>query len=218
MHNITLICTCHSEIGQCNADELYKIIEQIKPCVIFEEVTPKLYDILYNKNLLSDLVPLEIMCIKNYKQQYGIKNIPVDIEVASTLSNSVNRMLALFGNYDILKEIEIEQKKKIKLGGFDFLNSLEYSELVKKQRNIEENIVVEQNDKQLKRIYKSFYEDQDLRESYMLENIYTYSNENNYENAVFLIGAAHRSSIVSKILAYQLNENVQLNWSYYGLL
>lgn len=216
MHNITLVCTFHSEIGKCNAEELYKIIEQINPDVIFEELTPYLHDMVYEKGIYDESAPLELKCIREYKLKYNIKNIPVDIEVNSTLSNDVDRMFALFGNYDIYNQLEIEQKKKIERGGFDYLNSDEYSDLVKKQRSIEREIVEEINKRQLDRIYKSFYNDIDFREIIMLNTIYAYSEEINYNQAVFLIGAGHRSSIISKIKEYQLKEEIKLNWVFYG--
>jgi len=216
MHNITLVCTSHSERGKCNADELFKIIEQISPDMVFEELTPYLYDILYNKGIFDESAPIEFKCIRRYKQQHNIKNIPVDIEVVSTLSNNVNQMLALFEKYDIYKVLEIEQKKKIELEGFDFLNSDEFSDLVEKQRTIERKIVEEINNSQLNRIYKSFNTDLDFRENFMLNTIYAYSKENNYDQAVFLIGAGHRSSIIRKVAEYQLKKKLKLNWTFYG--
>ena len=216
MHNINLVCTFHSESGKCNADELYKIIEHINPDVIFEELTPNLYDILYNKNMLAESAPLEINCIRMYKQQHTIKNIPVDIEVNSTFSENIHLAFALFKKYDICNEIENEQKKKIEQDGFDFLNSDEYSDLVEKQRSVESRILEDVNNNQLNKIYKSFYKDQDCRENIMLNNIYAYSKENNYNQAVFLIGASHRSSIIRKIAEYQLKEEIKLNWTFYS--
>ena len=216
MHNITLVSTLHSELGKCNADELFKIIEQISPDMVFEELTPYLYDILYNKGIFDESAPIEFKCIRRYKQQHNIKNIPVDIEVVSTLSNNVNQMLALFEKYDIYKVLEIEQKKKIELEGFDFLNSDEFSDLVEKQRTIERKIVEEINNSQLNRIYKSFNTDLDFRENFMLNTIYAYSKENNYDQAVFLIGAGHRSSIIRKVAEYQLKKKLKLNWTFYG--
>jgi pheromone shutdown protein TraB len=214
MHNIHLVCTFHSETGKCNADELYKIIEQINPDVVFEELTPYLYDIIYNKNIVDETAPLEIKCIRKYKQQHNIKNIPVDIEVGSTFSNNVNRMLALFEKYDYYKEIVSETKSKIESDGFDFLNSDEYFELVKEQRSVESKIVEELNNRHLNRIYKSFVEDLDYRENFILNTIYAYSKEKDYDRAVFLIGAGHRRSIIQKVAEYQLKETIKLNWIY----
>jgi pheromone shutdown protein TraB len=214
MHNISLVCTFHSESGKCNADELYKIIEHINPDVVFEELTPYLYDIIYNKNIVDETAPLEIKCIRNYKQQHNIKKIPVDMEVGSTFSNNVNRMLALFEKYDFHKEIVSETKRMIESDGFDFLNSDEFSDLVEKQRTIERTIVEGINNRQLNRIYKTFVEEQDYRENFMLNTIYAYSKENNFNHAVFIIGSAHRSSIIRKVAEYQLNERMKLNWTF----
>jgi pheromone shutdown protein TraB len=218
MHNITLVGTLHSELGKCNADELFKIIEQISPDVVFEELTPYLYDILYNKGIFDESAPIEFKCIRRYKQQHNINNIPVDIEVGSTLSNNVNQMLALFEKYDIYKVLKIAQKKKIELEGFDFLNSDEFSDLVEKQRAIEKKIVEEINNSQLNRIYKSFLKDLDFRENYMLNTIYNYSLVNDYDHAVFLIGAGHRRSVIRKVAEYQLKETIKMNWSFYGTI
>ena len=46
----------------------------------------------------------------------------------------------------------------------------------------------------------------------MLQNIYLYSQDHNYDRAIFTIGAAHRKSIIDKIFEYQKNEKVKLNW------
>ena len=216
MQNISLVFTFHSESSKCNADELYKIIEQINPDVVFEELTPYLHDILYNKGIFHDSAPLEFKCIWNYKLQHNIKNIPVDIEVGSTSSEDTDLMFALFKKHDNCNVIENEQKKKIEQNGFDFLNSDEHSDLVNKQRSIESKILEDVNSNLLSKIYKSFYDDMDFRENIMLNNIYAYSKENNYDRAVFLIGAGHRRSIIRKIAEYQLKEKIKLNWTFYS--
>jgi hypothetical protein len=43
MPNITFISTIHEEIGKCNAEELYKIIEKLSPGVIFLEAVDETY-------------------------------------------------------------------------------------------------------------------------------------------------------------------------------
>ena len=140
----------------------------------------------------------------------------MDIDVSSTFSNNVYRILALFEKYDIYKEILTEQKKKIEQEGFDFLNSDEYADLVKKQRSVESKIIEELNNRHLNKTYKTFVEDLDYRENFMLNTIYAYSKEYNYNRAVFLIGAGHRRSIIQKVEEYQLNEKMKLNWTYYS--
>ena len=79
-----------------------------------------------------------------------------------------------------------------------------------KESKIIENI----NNRQLNRTYKTFVEEQDYRENIMLNSIYEYSKKNNYDQAVFLIGAGHRSSIIPKIAEYKLKDEIKLNWTY----
>lgn len=77
MYNITLINTAHSELGRCNSDELYKIIESINPQVIFEELPSKSFNYYYSDSPYC--IPLEVKCIKKYLQNHKAKHIPVDI-------------------------------------------------------------------------------------------------------------------------------------------
>jgi hypothetical protein len=52
------------------------------------------------------------------------------------------------------------------------------------------------------------------RENEMMKNIYDYSKEYQFNNGLFLIGAAHRSSIIEKIQEYDKNYDVKINWKY----
>ncbi len=47
----------------------------------------------------------------------------------------------------------------------------------------------------------------------MLQNIYNYSKENQYNKAVFLIGAEHQRSIVQKIKEHEKLSEIKLNWT-----
>ena len=83
MYNITLIGTNHRELGKCNSEELYKIIETINPDVIFEELSSDLFNIIYNANSPNSQpdVLTEIKCVKKYLQNHKIKHVPVDIDI-----------------------------------------------------------------------------------------------------------------------------------------
>ncbi len=50
----------------------------------------------------------------------------------------------------------------------------------------------------------------------MLDNIYQYSKENRYDKAVFLLGSAHRNSIMQKVPQYVKKETPQLTWTFYN--
>ncbi|HEY6142212.1 MAG TPA: hypothetical protein VIV55_02120 [Flavobacterium sp.] len=216
MYNITLISTAHSEYGKCNSYELYKIIESINPQVIFEELPSNLLDCAYNENPHPN-EPLEVKCIKKYLQNYNIKHIPVDMDLNLFLPTSeIDNMFNSFRKYDVYNKLEIDQYILTEKYGFSYLNSKKCSELFKEKKIIEKNLISFMFNKyQLIHNYKLFHEEQEKRENAMLKNIYNYSKENEYIQAVFLIGSAHRNSVIHKITENEKNEKLQLNWTFY---
>lgn len=233
MQNVTLVCTIHSEVGKCNSDELYKILENINPEVIFEELPPSFFEMYYsdsfdmycaNSFLLNrrlPVVPLEVKCVKKYSQNYSIKIFPVDIDVTQKLSKyqeEIFFMLLTFLKCEDYKKLDNEKEALIVQEGFHYLNSDKFLDSLEKKEVIEKNIIESEIQKnRLLSIYKLFHAEQyDNRENAMLQNIYNYSKGNQYNQAVFLIGAEHKKSIIQKIPEYEkLSEN-KLNWTIYG--
>jgi hypothetical protein len=217
MYNITLVCTAHTEIGNCNSEELYKIIESINPDVVFEELSINLFNRFYNENQLID-ESLEVKCLKRYLQNHNIKHIPVDIDITSNLTNSdIDYMIKTFKKYDAFKKLESEQNFLTEHYGFAYLNSNKCSELFDRIKNAERSLMeFGFNKNLLSHFYKLFHEEHDNRENEILHKIYVYSNENLYNRAVLLIGSAHRNSMIKKIKDYKRNGKLRLNWTIYN--
>jgi pheromone shutdown protein TraB len=114
--------------------------------------------------------------------------------------------------------LDNEKEALVAQEGFHFLNSDRFLDLLAKKEVIEKNIMgSEIEEVRLLDIYKRFHAVQnDDRENAMLENIYNYSKENQYDQAVFLIGAEHKTSIMKKITAYEKLPEIKLNWRMYG--
>jgi len=109
MYNITLISTFHTEMGKCNSDELYKIIQSISPEIIFEELPVRAFDIIYSREFSDE--PLEVKCIKKYLQNHNIEHIPVDIDIDERLTNNYsNYIINTFNKYPDYQKLENEQK------------------------------------------------------------------------------------------------------------
>lgn len=233
MYNITLISTKHSEIGKCNHNELYKILESINPEVIFDELPSHYFDmyfsdsydmycansILLNRN--TPKTPIEVKCIKKYKQNYNVKILPVDIDVTPKLSKHQDEiffMSSTFFKYEEYKELDNEIETLIAQEGFNYLNSDIFLVYLERKEILEKNIMESEIEKdRLLNIYKLFHAEQcNNRENEMLENIYNYSKENQYNQAVFLIGAEHKKSIIKKNIEYEKLSGIKLNWSMYG--
>lgn len=219
MYNITLIGSQHLESGKCNSEELYQIIESINPDVIFEELSNNLFNLIYSSislNLQHDVVT-EIKCIKKYIQNNNIKHVPVDIDIRYISDNEQNWMLDTFEKYDDYKKIDNEQSFLAAQYGFNFINSDECLVLSEQMNIVMKNIIeIDINKNELFRVHQLFNKQDDTRENAMLQNIYIYSQENQYDQAVFLIGSAHRKSIISKIDEYEKLSKVKLYWTMYS--
>jgi hypothetical protein len=212
MYNITLICTKHGELGKCNSDELYKIFKKIRAEVIFEEISPSRYDAYYKENSVSTL---ETNAIKKYKQEHSIKNIPVD------KNYDMNEIKKHFDNFSYLDDIFFNNMEYCNLWeknlemtdlyGFEYLNSIKYTDLSEKLHHIEENIIKNLNDVELFNRYKIWINNINEREIEMIQNIYNYSKENNFKNAIFTVGAEHKISIIKKITDVK---EEKINWKY----
>lgn len=214
MHNITLISTNHTESGKCNSDELYKIIESINPEVIFEELSSKRFDDYYNGILTYE--SLEVKCIKKYLQNHRTKHLPVDIANPDRSSIEIF-MFEKFKKDTEYKKIKCEHNLLKAQKGFDYLNSEKCIDLVKKWTLAEKRIVESATHKEIfLHTYKLFFEDVDNRENAMLQNIYKYSKEYQYKQAVFLLGCAHRKSIIEKITECEKLSEIKLNWTIFG--
>lgn len=215
MHDITLISTNHTESEKCNSNELYKIIESINPEIIFEELSSKRFDDYYNGILTYE--SLEVKCIKKYLQDHKSKHLPVDIANPNRSSLEI-LMFEEFKKDAEYKKIKSEHNLLKALKGFDYLNSDKCIDLVKKWILVEKRIVESPTHKDIfLQSYELFFKDVDNRENAMLQNIYNYSKENLYNQAVFLLGCAHRKSIIEKITECEKLSEIKLNWKiFYG--
>lgn len=228
MQNITFIGTKHSDNGQCNFDELYKILEDLKPEVIFDEL-PSLFadlfyydsfDIAYANNILHKKpilnLPLEVKCIKKYRLNNTVKIVPVDIDVNQDLEEQKKEILFLFNtffNNEDYRNIDNIIEELIQKEGFHFINSNKFLELLEKKELLEREIIDSESKKhKLLTTYSSHRKQINNRENIMLNNIYKYSKENQYNNAVFLLGAEHKKSIMQKISDYEKLSETKLNW------
>ncbi len=217
MHNIILIGTAHNEKGQCNSDELFKIIKFINPDVIFDEIPFSNFNEYY---VTKTQRSLESDAINQYLKNHDVKILPVDIDISqesSIYKNEISNIFyPIFKNEDFIK-LDNEKDELMIKEGFRYLNSNEFLDFLEKKMVLEKQILESEPDKdRLLSIYKLFQiTEHDKRENAMLQNIYKYSIENRYKQAVFLIGSEHRKSIIPKIAGYEKQSTIKLNWTMY---
>jgi pheromone shutdown protein TraB len=217
MYNITLICTLHREHGKCNSEELYKIIEKINPEIIFEEISNFRLDAYYTDKTYKSL---ETNTIMKYLEKHQIEHIPVDNH-----GMTESQVISLYKNFDYMNEqlsysaeyTELWEKHMSLTiqGGFDYINSNGSDELMEKIETMKKYLLKIFNNELLFNAYTLFNEIViDKREYEMIKNIYKYSKEHKVNNAIFLIGAEHRRSIINKIQEYERKNELKLNWNY----
>lgn len=107
-------------------------------------------------------------------------------------------------------------KNNINEHGFRYLNSIYCSNCIEEIKQSFQGGLKVLNDECLIEIYHQWVEINDSRETVMLQKIYHYSKEHNYERAVFTLGAAHKKSIMQKIEQFQATEPIKLNWTFYS--
>jgi pheromone shutdown protein TraB len=203
---IILISTVHQEIGKCNPEELYKIIESTNPDVIFLEAFEDNYT-KYDQMKFSQFgiynERLELKTLQKYSLNHSYEYVPVlDIGLSDTFVTKIKIACenmdyqGLCDKYTILKRD----------GGFEFLNSNESIVLQEEMRQLENLIIDNEN------FHQKVNDSIDEYENSMLRNIYSFYNEKSFQKAIFMCGAAHRKSIREKIK----NSEIKLNWSFYN--
>lgn len=221
MYDITLISTRHDEVGNCNSNKLYKIIESVNPEVIFEEIPPSYFDRYYISRTRRNL---ETDTINWYLETHSIEHIPVDsddvpsesfFEKYGEMMKRVEGLTDINGfNYRTLID---NNRSYIEMYGFRYLNSVHSISHNDGIREAVEKGLEKINNDKLSETYKLWSDVIEKREHEMLQNIYRYSKEHSYDRAVFTLGAGHRKSIIEKIRDYGKNELLKLNWTFYDL-
>ena len=207
MHNITFISTIHAEIGKCNAEELYKIIEKLSPEVIFLEAVDETYS-EYENYLFSTYgvyhKKLEISAIQKYSSNTSFEYVPV---CENGLSDAFHRKIKIVSQNRELQRLIDNFNYMAAEHGFKFLNSLECISLQEEMRVLESCIL---NNSEVDKIVK---EDIHAYENPMIRNIYSYCNNNHFSSAIFMCGAAHRKSIIEKIEKSKTEEKLNVTWT-----
>ncbi|MEP6738088.1 MAG: hypothetical protein ABJA70_21360 [Chryseolinea sp.] len=138
MLNITLLSSFHKVHGKCNSGELYEIIEEIQPEVIFEELSCDSFKIIYSDGYQPQAV--EAITIKKYLQKHPIKHFPVDnypIKETDFLSDAQ----AIWDSSSEYRELWNNKLLRLSQEGYNFLNSNDCIQLMDRIRIIEEIVL-----------------------------------------------------------------------------
>jgi len=206
--NIYLISTVHKEKGYCTSENLFEILNKIKPDVVFCEASPEMFE-SFKKGLIQS--SLELNSIKKLSKYHSFSFVAIDSYPSPNINfrNKVNVLFDLIEKDKKYKNVWIKNNENTHMFGFEYLNSDENIQLFNEMAEREKHIITQLANLQYKNTYTKWLNFHDNRENEMLENINSYVANNELEKAVFLCGSAHRKSILNKI---KEKNNIQIRW------
>ncbi|MFA6508692.1 MAG: hypothetical protein WCT14_21515 [Treponemataceae bacterium] len=213
MSHIFLVGSVHEEKGLTTVKALVQILMNISPDVVFLE-KPITLNEQQIKNGINET--LESKAVGVYSSYKAVKLVPVDLPTPGNEFFKDNKYL--------FTEIEKASKKYCRLidcdgqyianYGFAYLNSIHCDKLWNELYE-EVNATVQQLSKEkLFQLQKEWQDKIEQRDIEMLSNIRKYCSENNFERAVFLIGASHRRSIKMKVEETNFAEFSNISWNF----
>lgn len=188
---ITLVCTAHTAAGQCNEQELLRILGAVRPEVVFEEIRPG----DFNK-----ICTLETRAVRRYAETGSVTEVPVD---SYTIPDSLDRDLKAMWDcvesiYEYRAVVEEMQRQKYE-GGFPLMNSPAFEALSVRSTELLDWAIRISCDDDLERTLSAWKGLNDGRDEAMLNNIYEYCRKTPFARGAFLVGVGHLSSILKRV-------------------
>lgn len=197
MKTISLICTIHEECGRASASALYEIIAHLRPEVIFFEAPAD----AFHEHIITDTRDnMEATSIRRYRENNDVEVVPVDLPTPEArffgkLKELTQRVEGKSRDY---RRLMLWNTNYIRDYGFPYLNSEHsakmWSEIYADIRTTVKII----NEQEVTEYLELWERTNDLRDKEMMRNISKYCGEHSFERAVFMVGAAHRESIIAK--------------------
>jgi hypothetical protein len=212
---VTVFGTVHEPSGLANAAELQVILRRLQPSVIFAEIPPTHAD----EYVDGSHDTLESIAVAAYRQSHEVIVVPVDLPKphegffadAQWLFNTVER--TSHGYRRMVDQHGVDTRT----GGFPYLNS---SRCIQAWADIYEEVhaTVEWiGDHRLREIYELWVGANENRDRKMMGNIEDYCVRHGFDHGVFLVGAAHRGSIVDKARTPKRTSAVRIEWVLNGV-
>ena len=213
---VSLVGTVHAESGQASIGELQAILERAQPGVIFAEIPAG--DVGRYKD--GSHGNLESTAVARYHPGHHVDLVPVDLakpeqkffEDAKEMFAAVERT-----SPDYRRMVD-RLSDDTRAGGFPYLNSdrciQSWADVYREMLATIEWI----GDSRLRETYDLWNHTNELRDREMMKNIKIYCARNPVARGVFLVGAAHRKSIIEKGFAGDGTGLPRIEWDLGGFL
>jgi len=207
MKRVSVVGTRHEEKGHASISALVAILERIKPEVIFLECPSAAFDDYFNGNPGN----LEAVAVSRYRENHRVDLIPVDLSTPDAdffakhehLSKRIERTSPDY------RRLVDWHSQNVSAHGFAYLNSKDCSDLFSQLHEavlaaIEKDV----DHKLLAEVYDRWIRTNELRDKEMMKNIENHCRQGSFSSAAFLVGAAHRQSII----------DLSIQWDFDGFL
>jgi hypothetical protein len=196
MKRVSVVGTVHEEKGRASISALLAILERIKPEVIFLEIPPAAFDHHCNGNGGN----LESTAVSRYRENHRVDLIPVDLPTPDEGFFAKHR--------DLIRRIERTSpdfrrlvdwhSQNVSARGFAYLNSKDCSDLFSQLHEATLAAIEKDVDHRLlAEVYDLWVRTNELRDKGMMTNIENHCRQASFSSAAFLVGAAHRQSILA---------------------
>jgi len=213
MKTISLICTVHEECGFASASALHAILEHLRPEVIFFEAPADAFD---DYIITGTRGNLESASIRRYRENNDVEVVPVDLPTpeAHFFGKQKEFSQRVESKSTDYRRLMLWNTNYICDYGFPYLNSEHstkmWSDIYADIRTTVKFI----NEQKVTEYFELWERTNDLRENEMMRNISQYCGEHSFERAVFLIGAAHRKSIIEKSRGMYCASGLGVQWDF----
>jgi hypothetical protein len=216
MKRVSVIATVHEEKGRASVAGLLEILNRIKPEVIFSEAPPAAVDDYFRGPKRT----LESHAVGRFRVFHPVPLVAVDIPTPS--SDFFRNSQDLF---EIVERMSPEycdlidsHRQYVREHGFAYLNS-DYC--IALFANIHETVlaaIAKSTDNRLAELYGSWTSMEERRDGAMFENIEDYCRKASFNEAAFLVGAAHRQSLVNLSRGQLGSDLPTIQWDFAGFL
>ena len=219
MKRVSLVGTVHKEKGLASPSALLAILEGIRPEVLFLEASSEASGDYLNATGKD----LESAAVSRYREIHHVDLVPVDLPIPDA------ELFQFVGDNEYLfKTIERrspeycrlvdEYSQEVRAHGFAYLNSERCSTHWSKVREAELAAIEELAYPRLTELYERWIGTNELREKHMMKSIEDYCRKTTFSNGVFLVGAAHRQSLIDKSREQRGADSSTIQWDFPGFL
>lgn len=211
MRSVSVVGTFHAEAGLTNAENLLGIIKRIAPEVIFLEAPVGSFK---DQGDVGKLNNLEAAAVSRYCESKAVVLVPVDLPTPD--ESFFRDTQALFREIECrsykYQRLVDEQSRRVRAEGFAYLNGEDFSVFQSELRQEIHETLGRHSNKGLSDTYALWLRTMERRDSEMISNINRYCQENEFSRGVFLVGAAHRKSIVEKTTKQPFSCPAAIRW------